>query len=357
LSRINLSVGVIYTLDIRIRIPRHRAPSGGCPALVDDGGGHKRLLSTGPGEAMELYTTQGPLGREDLELILPHEHVFVDLGPMEAENWRDADPDEVVDVMAPEIERVRDAGVTALVEATPEGVGRRVDIDLVVSEATDFPIVVPTGVYQEPSIPDWVRESTEDELSEWLLDDLTEGVDDTGVRAAWIKVSTDDDDPDGLSAHEETVLRAAARAGAETGALIGSHTLYGDLVHRQLDVIEKEGYSPGRFVWIHAQADDVDANLAVARRGAYVEYDWIGGDDQDDADYLDRIETMVDAGYTDRVLLSQDRGWYDPSEPGGGDQRPYTYLPETFLPKLRDRFDDATVRTLTHDNPFDAYAR
>jgi len=304
-----------------------------------------------------LHTTQGSFDRGDLGLVLPHEHVFVDLGPMEAANWRDADPADVVDVMAPEIERARDAGVTALVEATPEGVGRRVDIDLAVSEATDFPIVVPTGVYQEPSIPDWVRESSEDELLEWLLEDLTEGVDDTGVLAAWIKVSTDDDDPDGLSPGEEKILRAAARAGAETGALIGSHTLFGDLVHQQLDVIEAVGYDPERFVWIHAQADDLDANREVAERGAYVEYDWIGGDDQDDADYLDRTEAMAEAGYADRLLLSQDRGWYDPSEPGGGEQRPYTYLPAEFLPKLRERLDDATVRQLTHDNPFDAYAR
>ena len=306
---------------------------------------------------MELYTTLGPFERADLGLILPHEHVFVDLGPMAAENWRDADPEDVVAVMAPEIVRAREAGVTALVEATPEGVGRRVDVDLAVSEATDFPVVVPTGVYQEPSIPDWVRESSEDELFEWLLADLTEGVDETGVRAAWIKVSTDDDDSEGLSPDEEKVLRAAARAGAETGALIGSHTLYGDLVHRQLDVIEEEGHSGERFVWIHAQADDLEANLAVADRGAYVEYDWIGGEDQDDTDYLDRVEAMVEAGHTDRLLLSQDRGWYDPSEPGGGDQRPYTYLTEEFLPKLRERLDDATVRKLTHDNPFDAYAR
>lgn len=304
-----------------------------------------------------LHTTQGSFDRGDLGFVLPHEHVFVDLGPMEAANWRDADPADVVDVMAPEIERARDAGVTALVEATPEGVGRRVDIDLAVSEATDFPIVVPTGVYQEPSIPDWVRESSEDELLEWLLEDLTEGVDDTGVLAAWIKVSTDDDDPDGLSPDEEKILRAAARAGTETGALIGSHTLFGDLVHQQLDVIEAVGYDPERFVWIHAQADDLDANREVAERGAYVEYDWIGGDDQDDADYLDRTEAMVEAGYADRLLLSQDRGWYDPSEPGGGEQRPYTYLPTEFLPKLRERLDDATVQRLTHDNPFDAYAR
>jgi len=307
---------------------------------------------------MKLHTTQGPMDRSDLGLMLPHEHVFVDLGPMEAAHWREADPDDVVDVMAPEIERAREAGVTALVEATPEGVGRRVDVDLAVSEATDFPIVVPTGIYQEPSIPQWARDATEDELTDWLIADLTDGVDDTGVNAAWIKVSTDDDDPTGLSADEERILRAAARAGEQTGSVIGSHTLHGEVVHEQLDVVEDAGYTADRFIWIHAQADDERYHREIAERGAYVEYDWIGGDDQDDDDYLDRIEMMTEAGFTDQILLSQDRGWYDPSEPGGGDQKPYTYLTETFLPKLREAgFDEATLRQITHENPFDAYSR
>ncbi|MCU4802631.1 esterase [Halobacteria archaeon HArc-gm2] len=307
---------------------------------------------------MRLYTTQGSMEREDLGLVLPHEHVFVDLGPMEAANWRDADPADVVDVMGPEVERARDAGVTALVEATPEGVGRRVDIDLAVSEATEFPIVVPTGIYQEPSIPQWAREASEDELAAWMVEELTDGVDDTGVRAAWIKVSTDDDDPTGLSDDEAKILRAAARAGAETGAVVGSHTLHGDVVHQQLDVLEEAGHDAERFIWIHAQADDERYHREVAERGAFVEYDWIGGDDQDDAEYVARIETMIDAGYTDNLLLSQDRGWYDPSEPGGGEQKPYTYLVDEFLPKLRDaEIDEETIRRITHDNPFDAYAR
>jgi phosphotriesterase-related protein len=55
--------------------------------------------------------------------------------------------------------------------------------------------------------------------------------------------------------------------------------------------------------------------------------------------------------------LSQDRGWYDPSEPEGGEQRPYTYLPETFLPKLRERVGEATAERLVTDNPFEAFSR
>ena len=64
-------------------------------------------------------------------------------------------------MMAPEIERIKALGVTALVECSTGGVGRRADLDLAVSKATGFPIVVPTGNYREPWIPAWVREASE----------------------------------------------------------------------------------------------------------------------------------------------------------------------------------------------------
>ena len=66
----------------------------------------------------------------------------------------------------------------------------------------------------------------------------------------------------------------------------------------------------------------------------------------------------LDAGLGDRVLLSHDRGWYDPAQPGGGTPRPYTYLTERFLPLLADAgIDDLTIDRLTRTNPFAAFAR
>jgi phosphotriesterase-related protein len=58
------------------------------------------------------------------------------------------------------------------------------------------------------------------------------------------------------------------------------------------------------------------------------------------------------------ILLSQDRGWYDPAQAGGGRPKPYTYLSEHFLPKLRAAgVDEQTIRQLTVENPFAAFAR
>jgi phosphotriesterase-related protein len=166
----------------------------------------------------QLFTTLGPLRKEQLGLILPHEHVFVDLRTPDQPGYAQAEAADVVALMAPQIEAIKAQGVTALVECSTGGVGRRADMDLAVSRATGFPIVVPTGNYREPWIPEWVRTASQDALEAWMLKELNEGIDDTGVRAGWIKLSAGDD---GITALETTILRAAARAAKATNAVIG----------------------------------------------------------------------------------------------------------------------------------------
>lgn len=303
-----------------------------------------------------LLTTLGPRTADQLGMILPHEHVFVDLRTWDQPGYAEADPDEVVRLMAPELVAAREAGVTALVECSPVGVGRRADLDRLVSEAAGLPVVVPTGVYREPWIPPWVHEAGEAELRDWMLRELQEGIADSDVQAAWIKLSAGDD---GITSTERKVLRAAAQAGRVTGAVIGSHTIRGRVVRDQLDILERAGYVPDRFIWIHTHAEpDFLLHLEMARRGCWIEYDAIGSDWLDDHTALKLILKVLDAGLGHRLLISHDRGWYDPAQPGGGTPRPYTYISTVFLEKLRAAGVDApTLRALTHDQPFAAFAR
>lgn len=303
----------------------------------------------------ELITTLGPMRETELGAILPHEHVFVDLRTWDQPGFGKADVDDVIRLMRPEIEAVRVAGITAIIEPSGIGVGRRADILLAVSRATGFPLVAPTGVYREPWLPPWVRDASEDDLREWIIAELTGEIEDTGVQAGWIKVAATDE---GVTSAEAKVLRAAAGASAATGATIGSHTLRGAIARDQLAIIEEAGGSPDRFVWIHAQREpDIALHHALAKRGVWIEYDNIG-EPGSDALYLDLVQRALDAGFRDRILLSQDRGWYDPAQPGGGAPKPFTYLSETFLPQLSDAgIDDATIGHLTRINPFTAFAR
>ena len=288
-------------------------------------------------------------------MILPHEHVFVDLRTWDQPGYGEADPDDVVRLMAPEIERARAVGVTAIVEPGPVGVGRRADILLAVSRATGFPLVAPTGVYREPWLPPWVRDAPEEALRDWMIGELTGQIEETGVQAGWIKVGATDD---GLTNAETKVLRAAAAAAAVTGATIGSHTIRGTVARHQLDIIEETGAPPDTFVWIHAhQEPNVAIHHELARRGAWIEYDGIGDEAEDDR-FLDLVMRGLAAGLGDRLLLSHDRGWYDPAQPGGGTPKPYTPLCERFLPKLAAAgVDQPTIDRLVRDNPFAAFAR
>jgi phosphotriesterase-related protein len=305
-----------------------------------------------------LITTLGPKRADELGMILPHEHVFVDLRTPDKPGYAQGNAADVIGLMGSEIARAQAAGVTALVECSAVGVGRRADILRAVSEATGFPIVAPTGIYREPWVPAWAHAASEDVLAIWMQRELEGAIERTRVQAGWIKLSAGDD---GITPCEAKILRAAARASLATGAIMGSHTIRGRVARDQLDLIERIGQAPRRFIWIHAQAEpDFALNLEHARRGAWIEYDGIGGAAGDEGDrfYIDRILRMLDAGFGGQVMLSMDRGWYDPALPGGGTPKPFTYLNELFLPKLAAAgVDDATIRKLTCENPFLAFAR
>lgn len=301
-----------------------------------------------------LYTTLGPLQQHEVGMILPHEHVFVDLRTPDVPGYGEADPADVVRLMAPQIEAIKAQGITVLVECSTGGVGRRADIDLAVSKATNFPIVVPTGNYREPWIPAWVAKASEDELESWMVRELEEQIEDTGFRAAWIKISAGDD---GITPLEERILRAAVRASKRTGAIIGSHTIKGRVVLDQLDIIAEEGGAADRFISIHTHAEpDFGLHKEVAGRGAWIEYDHIGSVPAEE--FVGLVMRAAEAGLDRQLMISHDRGWYDPAQPGGGTPKPYTVLVDEILPGLRSAGmgEDAITR-LTHDNPFSAYAR
>lgn len=140
---------------------------------------------------------------------------------------------------------------------------------------------------------------------------------------------------------------------------MGATQSNGRVVLEQLKILEDEGYSADRFIWIHTQAEgDFSLHLEVGRRGAWLEYDSVGGDWVPEGRLFELIIKVLDAGLGDQLLLSQDRGWYDPSQPDGGDPKPFDYLSLTFLPGLRDQgVSQHVITELVERNPFRAFAR
>jgi phosphotriesterase-related protein len=301
-----------------------------------------------------LFTTLGPRSANELGMILPHEHIFVDFRTPDTQGYAEADPSEVLAVMTPELRAAAAVGVTALVECTPTGVGRRADIVAAVSRAAGVPVVLATGIYREPWVPEWAFTATDEELESWMFGELTEHVDGCDTVAGFVKISAGDD---GLRPIEERVLRAAARAAARTGALVGTHTVDGRVVLQQLEAAVSEGLSPDRFLSIHTQAiPDPGLRNAIVDRGAWIEYDDVG--QGDDSGTLRLVMASLEAGHVGRMLVSHDAGWFDPAQPRGGVSRPFTTLSTRFLPSLRTAgASEETVAQLTERNPFAAFSR
>jgi phosphotriesterase-related protein len=64
----------------------------------------------------KIITTLGPRNSSELGMILPHEHIFVDLRPWDTPGYAQAEAKEVIQLMAPEITRAKAAGLSAIVE-------------------------------------------------------------------------------------------------------------------------------------------------------------------------------------------------------------------------------------------------
>ena len=306
-----------------------------------------------------LLTIKGPVSIEEFKLVLPHEHIFTDLrGPKHPE-YAKADAEHVVSVMKPYLQSAYDAGVTAIMECSTVGVGRNMDVLEAVAKDTPIHIIAPTGVYQDDMMPLSYRQYDQAQLSEIFIKELIEGIEDTKIRAGFIKIAMSNDGPTTL---EERNLRAAANASKKTGAVIASHSIGGKVAFSQINILENLGINPDRFVWVHANSEtNQNLHLEAARRGVYVEFDAIGAPWEATASQIDSTLNLIEAGCAERILLSHDAGWYTPAQSSGKPEefgiRGYTSLVEEFIPSLVDRgVSQELIHMLTVTNPLRAFA-
>ena len=142
----------------------------------------------------------------------------------------------------------------------------------------------------------------------------------------------------------------------QTGLTIASHTGDGVAALEELEILKHEGVHPGAFIWVHAQIEgNAKHHLNAAEQGAWVEFDGISEGSAEK--HLQLVKSMVAQGFSGRLLLSQDAGWYHVGEPKGGTYRPYTFVFVNFIPLLRRAgISPEQVRSFFIDNPRKALA-
>ena len=292
-----------------------------------------------------VETVTGPVAVDQLGVVMPHEHTFIDLLREYRGDGLINDPELVRD----ELLRYRAAGGTTIVDCTTRGLHPEPLLNRRVSEESGVNIVMGTGFYRRPYLDEeWFERTPLDEVASVLIRDITEGIDGTGVRAGIIgEIGCDRE----LSPAEEKSFRAAARAHHATGLTISTHAARWPVGLAQLDLLESEGVSAGRVIIGHADTvPDRDYHLQIAERGAWVQFDTIqAGNDY----YLERtiasVGALVDAGFADRILLSHDVCLASHLEACGGSG--YSFVLRIFLKQLERVVPASLARSFVTDNP------
>ncbi|MDI9239151.1 hypothetical protein QLQ15_09535 [Lysobacter sp. LF1] len=310
---------------------------------------------------------RGPVDARQLGITLTHEHLFADLRPFAEQEKTPLPPDidAVVEVVLPYLQAIRRLGCRSLVDCTATTLGRHPALIRRLSEASDLHMLTVTGAYLAAGgrfIPSYVRDETDEQLAARWIGEWNDGIDGTGVRPGLIKLGIEGDP---LTDLERKVLHAAARTHLASGLVIAVHTgPWSDVepgrnarcALAQLQLLEAAGVDASAWIWVHAQNETQGSqHVLAARRGGWVSFDGYRPG-QEDA-YIAMIDRMRQAKLLDRVLVSQDAGWYNAGQPRGGEIKPYAPIFTTLLPALRRHgLGEEEIRTLFTDNPARAFA-
>lgn len=294
-----------------------------------------------------VTTVLGPVEAAELGITLPHEHVFIDL-------VREYRGDGLLNDRALAVEELRAftaAGGRTLVDCTSLGLGRDPLALRSIAQDTGLHIVMGCGYYRDPYLADQpVNRLSVDEVADLIVRDIEEGADGTDVRAGVIgEIGSD---RKYISALEERSFRAAARAHHRTGLTITTHAARWPVGLPQLDLLAEEDVDPARVVVGHCDmVPDPSYHLAVARRGAFVQFDTVQGETEyDTRARLSWIRALAERGHLGQVLLSQDVCLRSNLLATGGSG--YAYVPTAFADRLRAAgFSGSDVTTLLVDNP------
>jgi phosphotriesterase-related protein len=302
-----------------------------------------------------VETVLGPIDPDALGWTLPHEHTAIALWhiPNRWDYWelRRDEP-----VILEELAAFRAAGGGTIVDVTLDGVGRDPAWLAGLARATGLHVVMGAGWYRGAHYPAeaLIDRRSVDDLADVIIREATVGVGETGIRAGIIgEIGTD---KPWLSAQEERVHRAVARAARRTGLAITTHAVQSTVGLDQLAVFEAEGADLTRVVIGHADSNpSLDYHLAIVERGATVQFDFLGMsftplERHGEGRIVDNLRALLARGHAERILLSQDVCHDSQLKRYGGNG--YTYLADTFLPRLRAAgVSDAEIATITVDNP------
>ena len=291
-----------------------------------------------------VETVRGPIATSKLGTTLMHEHLFV-LQPEALQNyghvWGESywEEDVRVDDAIAKLRAAREAGIRTIVDPTAPGLGRCIPRIQRINAEVDLNIVVASGVYAFLELPNFLHYRPPEAIAELFVREIREGIDDTGVRAAFLKCAVEEH---GIVGDIPKILDAIALAAVDTGVPVMVHTnaraATGTLALAELT---RRGVDSARIVVAHAgDSNDLEYLRTIGDTGASLGFDRFNIPHfNPDEDRLRTLLALLGEGYGDRIHLSHDAACFMDfmvGDPAFADEQPdYLHISRVILPQLR----------------------
>jgi phosphotriesterase-related protein len=315
-----------------------------------------------------VETVRGPVDLGNLGQTLMHEHIFV-LSTEHVQNYGSGWWDEearVADAIA-KLNSLYAKGIRTIVDPTVWGIGRYIPRVQRIAAQTPVNIVVATGLYVYEELPQQyahrgpglLLEMPEPMVTDFSRD-ITEGIADTGVKAAFLKCCMETAE---LTPGVERIARAVARTHVETGAPITVHTSGPHQTGRiAVRIFGEEGVDLTKVMIGHAgDSNDLDYLTELADAGVLLGMDRFGLDVFNPGpERVKTIAVMAARGYAGSMVLAHDAncfidywgGAHDAARPVALPNWHYEHISDDVLPALlASRVTQAQIDTMMIENP------
>ncbi len=213
-----------------------------------------------------------------------------------------------------DVEKVKEYGVKTIFDPTVLGLGRDAEFLKQVSEQTQVNIIMATGIYTYNEIPIHFKNQSVDYLANLFCEDIEEGVQNTNIKAGFLKCSADEY---GITPDIEKVTRAVARASIQTGKPIMTHSkpsTFNGL--DQVKLFLEEGVAPSKILIGHTgDSTNMEYIYELLKYGVFIGMDRYGLEKFATTEKRNTVLIqLLEAGFENQMFLSQDyccnTDWY-----------------------------------------------
>jgi phosphotriesterase-related protein len=301
----------------------------------------------------KVMTVEGLIPMEEMGITLPHEHFLVKGWDHRERNYFNSAFMELI--------KYPKMGGTTIVELTNIGRDRDPMFLKKIASKTGIKVIMGTGFYQDAWLPPEVHNMSVNELSQVMIQDIVNGVGETGICAGVIgEIGVSDP----ITPTEEEVLAASAITQKKTGVAINVHFEIGleeKGYNHVISTLEAEGADINRVIISHLvpRPDNFKLHKTLADRGCYLEFDLFGQEglplmselvNTNPEVQIATIKGYIDNGLLDKILISQNVNHILHMTVNGGFG--YIYILKYVIPKFKSYgITDEEIKAMMVDNP------